>query len=399
MDSSNDKNLLVIDDEQEILKSLQRQFRKRYKVYIAENADIAYELLREQAVQVIISDQRMPGITGTQFYKKIAGEYPDPVRLILTGYTDIDAIISAINDGNIFRYVTKPWNPVELNTTVREAFERYWLTVHNRQLMRQLQNHNQELEKKVAERTRELQQGNRELQQLNEQKNQFLGMVVHDLRNPIGVVKMYTEFLLGEPFGEMASESLELLRVMNYSSESMMQILNDLLDISAIESGNLVLHKEKHDLLQCIQHNVGINRIFAEKKGISIVVEASTTIPKFVFDRRKIEQVLNNLLSNAIKYSHPGTKITIAVSRENDMAVVKVIDQGQGIPKEDQQRIFHPFQTTRIRGTDGEVSTGLGLTIVNKIITGHQGKIEVQSEIDRGTTFTFTLPLFAESKQ
>ena len=157
--------LLIIDDEEEVVKSLKRNFRKKYQVHIATNAEEGYRLTQQFPVQVVISDQRMPGMKGTELFKKLRQERPDVVRLILTGYSDIDAIISAINDGSIFRYITKPWNPDELDAIVREAFELHELRANNKRLLHELQEANVTLEGKVEQRTTELTKINERLTQ------------------------------------------------------------------------------------------------------------------------------------------------------------------------------------------------------------------------------------------
>lgn len=131
-------HLLIVDDEPEVANSLHRQFRRNYTVHTATNVPDALKILAEWPVQVVISDQRMPEVTGVEFFTRIKDEYPDTIRVLLTGYADIDAVISAINDGSIFRYIRKPWDRTELESVVREAFERQKLTTENRRLLSEL---------------------------------------------------------------------------------------------------------------------------------------------------------------------------------------------------------------------------------------------------------------------
>ena len=135
-------NLLLIDDEIDIVKSLYRQFRKNYGVYRANSAEEGYEIMTQVPIDVIISDQRMPGMKGSEFFDRVKNDYPDAIRLLLTGYADVQAVIEAINDGNIFRYITKPWDPIELKTIVREAFQKHDLIIKNRVLVKELQDTN-----------------------------------------------------------------------------------------------------------------------------------------------------------------------------------------------------------------------------------------------------------------
>lgn len=188
-DQTDRDQLLIIDDEEEVLRALYRQFRRDYAVHLANSAEAGYRIMTEFPVHVIISDQRMPGMNGAEFFGKIKTEFPDAVRLLLTGYSDIQAVIAAINDGNIFRYIVKPWDPLELDTIVREAFDRYHLLVENRLLLVKLQQANSDLEARVAARTAELADANERLKALNAQKDQFLGMAAHDMRTPITVIQ------------------------------------------------------------------------------------------------------------------------------------------------------------------------------------------------------------------
>ena len=177
------------------------------------------------------------------------------------------------------------------------------------------------------------------------------------------------------------------------TSKFMLELLNNLLDISKIESGKLELEVTKNHYPDFIRKNIEFNRFFATEKGILIDLVLSDDIPLVDCDKNKIEQVLNNLISNAIKYSHPNTTIHIEVLMENSFVVTKVIDQGQGIPANELPHVFKPFQKASTKPTAGEKSTGLGLAIVKKIVEGHQGIIGVESEVGKGSTFFFKLPL------
>ncbi len=154
-------SVLVVDDEPEVLATLRRQLRREFTVYTAESAEQALEILNTHPVQTIISDQRMPEMTGAEFLARAKAEYPDTVRILLTGYADLQAMIEAINSGQIFRYITKPWDPMEIRTLVREACQRCHLVQENQRLVTALQDANAELEQRVEARTRELAESER----------------------------------------------------------------------------------------------------------------------------------------------------------------------------------------------------------------------------------------------
>lgn len=241
--------------------------------------------------------------------------------------------------------------------------------------------------------TRQLQKKNVLLNKLNDQKNEFIGMAAHDLRNPISIIIGYCEFILEEAAGRLPEQHIRFLQIILHSSEFMLKMLNELLDIAKIESGKLILNKEPVSPEKLIQGNIALNRLIAEKKDITINVEIFEDIPQINADPDKIEQVLNNLVSNAIKFSNPGTKITVSAFRSKEYITVMVKDQGQGIADEDIEKLFKPFSKFSTKATAGEKSTGLGLTISKKIIMGHGGKIWVESKVGEGTTFYFNLPI------
>jgi signal transduction histidine kinase len=385
--------LLIIDDEEEILKALKRQFRDEYDVFVARNADDGYRIMTETPIQVIISDQRMPGMNGSDFFSRVKTQFPDAVRLLLTGYADIQTVIDAINDGNIFRYVIKPWNPAELTTVVREAFTRYNLVVQNRHLLEELQNANKSLEARVIERTEALEDANNRLRNLVEQRDRFIGMAAHDLRTPIQVVQGFTDLLLHPQ--TRPDEFAEFALIIQDSMRDMLTLLNNLLDITAIESGKIILNPTLVNVSAFIERVAKRNRMLAEKKGIQLTVSVDDDVPAFRFDQQRIEQVLNNLLSNAFKFSYSGSFVHICMKRLNEEILFEVADQGIGIPEEEISKIFNEFQRASNQPTGSESSTGLGLSICKRLIELHEGSIGVTSVVGQGSKFYFTLPLLA----
>ncbi|MBC8171884.1 MAG: hybrid sensor histidine kinase/response regulator [Anaerolineae bacterium] len=382
--------LLVIDDETEILKALKRQFKYDYDVHIAATAAEGYQIMTEFPIQVIISDQRMPGMSGAEFFNRVKGEFPDAMRLLLTGYADIQAVIGAINDGNIFRYITKPWEPVELDTIVRQAFERYQLIIQNRSLVTELSEANVFLEERVVERTVELEAANEHLITLNLQKDRFVGMAAHDIRGPIGSVRGCADLLLSERLSP--SESKEFVQVIRDTSQKILHLVNDLLDITAIQTGKLSLQPRSVAVDTFLQTVWRLNRLIGEQKGITLELDIQPGLESTMFDTERIEQVLDNLIGNAFKFSPTHTVVRLSAATSNDYLVIKVTDQGPGIHPDDIHRLFAEFSTTRARPTGGEQSSGLGLSICKRIVELHGGTIQVKSDFGKGSTFEVTLP-------
>jgi len=237
--------------------------------------------------------------------------------------------------------------------------------------------------------TKELEEQNQLLKSLNEQKNEFLGIAAHDLRNPIGVIQGFSELLEENIADEFKDYTEEITKM----SSKMLSLLDDLLDISKIEAGKLDLNKYEIDYNAFVAQNIRMNELLAKSKGIKIVSDLEVHELIVSVDEEKINQVLNNLIGNAIKYSYPGSTITVKVFKEINQLVTQVIDNGQGIPEKEIEGLFYPFKQTSVRPTSGETSHGLGLAIVKKIIEGHNGHVGVSSEFGKGSVFSFILPI------
>jgi signal transduction histidine kinase len=250
-----------------------------------------------------------------------------------------------------------------------------------------------QLNNELANLQRELTQKNMALERLNEQKNRFLGMAAHDLRNPLGVILSYSQFLLEAGDSPLSPDKEEIVSIIHNSSQFMLGLVNDLLDIATIESGKLQLNKEPTDINRLVGRAATLNQVLAAPKNIQIRYSTINSGPPLLVDRQKIVQVLNNLIGNAVKFSPSQTTIQLDIKLISDAVVVTVKDEGPGIPPSEIDQLFKPFSVTSVNSTGGEKSTGLGLAISRRIIEGHNGRIWVQSEVGHGSTFGFSLPL------
>lgn len=247
------------------------------------------------------------------------------------------------------------------------------------------------LNNEMANLQRELAKKNAELKKLNDLKNQFLGMAAHDLRNPLGNILNYSEFLMEET-ANLNEEQIEFIEDIRSRSEFMLKLVDDLLDVSSIESGDVSLFLDSVDLRDLISKVVKLNQTVALSKNITIEFFPPEEAAELSIDASKIEQTLTNLITNAIKFSPNGTKVQIFLEIKEGVIKVSVKDQGRGIPETEIDKLFKPFGKTSTASTGGEKSTGLGLFIVRRIIEAHQGEIWLESELNRGSVFHFTLP-------
>jgi len=249
------------------------------------------------------------------------------------------------------------------------------------------------LNEDLSNLTRDLHKKKSQLEALNQEKNEFLGMAAHDLRKPIGLILSYSDFLIDEASDNLSDEHLGFLDTIQKSCTFMKRIVDDFLDVSAIEAGRFELDLRLVGLERVLEHGLRLNMLQAAKKGIALDVKADSPLPRLLIDPAKVEQVITNLVSNAIEHTQPETRVEIRLSLFDSQVKFSVKDQGPGIPEDELDRIFKPFEKTSVKKTGGEKSTGLGMVITRKIIEAHKGKIWVESAVNKGTHIHFSLPI------
>jgi len=239
---------------------------------------------------------------------------------------------------------------------------------------------------------RELAKANARLKATNDQKNFLLGMLAHDLRNPLNAISGFAELLEEMLAGRVADKEMSCLSTISESSRAMLLLVEDTLTLSALETGFLTLECQPVDLAELARRAVRLLAMVAEFKGVRLLLTLPPGPVQVSLDPTRIEQVLSNLITNAIKFSYAGSEVRVSVSGgEGQPALLEVRDQGTGIPHDVRAHLFEPFVRGHRTGTAGESSTGLGLAICHKIVAAHGGTIAVASEIGCGTTFTVTL--------
>lgn len=277
------------------------------------------------------------------------------------------AVLSS--DGNSFSTETLTLLSVILVSTS--------LAIENAILYQDLYQHNVNLNKLVEERTAEI--------------RKLLGIAAHDLRNPLSAIRGFAELLNDGMCGKLNEEQKDLISTIYGTTDSLLHMVNDLLDVSVIESGEMNLEMALADLGALINEVVRLDRMTAERKGITINLSIDPLPDDLVFDHRKMRQVIDNLVSNAIKFSPRDTDIRVTARCVKDDVSITVKDQGPGIPENERGKLFETFGKTSVRPTGGETSTGLGLAICRRIVLGHGGRIEVDCPDGGGSEFRVVL--------
>lgn len=238
---------------------------------------------------------------------------------------------------------------------------------------------------------RDLVKKNKELEELINLKNYFLGMAAHDLKNPSAIIIQFADLLEEEPNLE-PKLIREIISHISHTARYMYNLVNDLLDYTASESGKIAIQSVPFSLKKLLDTTLRNNEYFGRRKNIDLSGICKPENATVKIDPQRIEQAVNNLVSNAFKFSHPNTKVKVIMELKNNSLIISVVDQGQGIPETEIPNLFIPFRPGKVKSTEGEKSTGLGLSLVKKITEGHGGKVEVDSRPGMGSTFRLIIP-------
>jgi signal transduction histidine kinase len=254
------------------------------------------------------------------------------------------------------------------------------------------------LEQKVADRTRdlgealtEIDEKNRQLQLASQHKSEFLANMSHELRTPLNAIIGFSELLLDSMVGTLTPKQSDYVRDILASGKHQLAVINDVLDLSRVEAGRLDLERSTFSVSNAVTDAVALVRARATQRGIALSEQLDSHLGHVNADQRKVKQVLVNLLSNAVKFTPDGGRVGVRAYRENGEVAIAVSDTGPGIAPDEIRLIFREFgQTASARGHEG---TGLGLALAKRIVELHGGRIWVESQTGRGSTFTFTLPV------
>lgn len=250
----------------------------------------------------------------------------------------------------------------------------------------------QDLENKVESRTSELKKALEELKKISRRKSDFISSVSHELRTPLTSIKGYASILLSGNLGALPEQVKERLEKVNRHSDELVHFINDLLDISRIESGKVIMKREPCELTKIVEKIIDLLSVQLKEKDIELHADVAKDANSIIVDKQQIERVFINIIGNAIKFTPPKGKITIRSKKINEAAQVDITDTGCGIPEEAKEAIFEEFYRVDNPINQQAKGTGLGLALVKTIIESHGGKIWVESKIDKGSTFSFTLP-------
>jgi len=351
--------ILYVDDEENNLNSFKAFFRKYYEVYIAKNAAEALRILESIPVEIILSDQRMPATTGVEFLEKTIPYCPNSIRILITGQSDIDVVIDAINRGQVFKYIQKPWDWEKISLIIENAAQ-------------------------IFQSGKELNLKNIELQKLNNELNKFVYSVSHDLRSPLMSIMGVLEL------SKMEKNSFNptYLKIIEDCVLKLDSYLKNIIDY--------YVNSKSDELLQIINFQELIDDILKAQNKLDVAIFIETDVKQsgeFIGDLFRIKVILNNLISNAIKFKNPDNdyhKIQIVINANQKSVYITISDNGIGILQEHLEHIFKMF--FRTLSANEKQGSGIGLYIVKEALEKIGGNIEVASTAEAGTSFKIYIP-------
>ncbi len=353
-------NILYLDDEEQNLFSFSALFRREYNVFVTSSVQAAVEYLNNNTVHIIFSDQKMPEVSGVEFFETIRYDYPDAVRILITGYADIDAVIDAINRGQVYRYVSKPWDPNDLKVCIENAIEKY-------------------------NTDREIINTNKELKRVNAELEQFVYSASHDMRAPLASIKGLVNVIKAEGIEGRFEEYITMI---DRSVTKLNDFVTNIIYYYQNTQGDEIVSEIDFDLL--------IEEVWDKCQSVDGVdrIHFSRTMARtgnFRSDVHRLKMILSNLLANSIKFSDPNKSentIDIEVVQNAERAVIKVSDNGIGIHPQEIDKIFQMFYPE----DDKNAGSGVGLYIVKQAVDKMLGNITVKSVVGEGTRFIVELP-------
>jgi two-component system, sensor histidine kinase and response regulator len=372
-------NILVIDDEPGIREGCRRALTPQgYSVEIAEDGQIGLAKIQAGNFDLVLIDVMMPGTSGIDLISVIHQHDPEIVCVIITGYATVDLAVRAIKQG-AYDFLTKPFTTDDLILVVHQGLERRQLSLEAKRL------------RAIEVEAQRLAQEKARLEELDRAKVAFIRLVTHELQAPISAITTYLDLILN---GYIPPEQQrEYLEKSQERAKEQLALINDLLEFGKLKEVKIAAKQERLQVEQVLQGVLEQLEPLAQAKEQTISADISPDLAPVFIAADQMKSVWTNLISNSIKYTPPQGSISIRLSQDNSNILGEVADNGIGIPVDAQVNLFSEFFRARNAKELNIPGTGLGLAIVKQIVEKAGGKISVESEMGRGTKFSFLLPI------
>lgn len=368
-------NLLVVDDEPGIRSGVQRILENfsvsypfmdedfEFDVMVAETGEQAIEILDSKPLDIVLLDNKLPGIQGIEVLEYISKKEMDIVVVMITSYASLDLAVKATRQG-AYDFVPKPFTPKELRASVETITKQLFL----RRMTTQMRTEGKQI------------------------RFQFLSVLSHELKSPLNAVEGYLRLMQEKKAGEHVQDYMDMIDRALFRIQGMRNLILDMLDFTRIESGKKARTIEPVLLCEVAQQCIDSFQPLSIQRDVDIYLNCSRQI-QMDADRQEMEIVFNNLISNAIKYNNKGGRVDIQMVKEKDQIIIEVLDTGIGMKKEDMDKLFGDFVRIRSEQTKHISGSGLGLSIVKKILELYKADIKVESTPGKGSCFKVAFPV------
>jgi two-component system, sensor histidine kinase and response regulator len=365
--------ILIIDDEpgiREGTKRILQNFKVDYpfmdeqidfQVLEAGTGKAGIEIIDSELPEILLLDNKLPDIQGVEVLEYVKSKHYDIIVVMITSYASLELAVKATRDG-AFDFIPKPFTPQEIRASVENITKQIFL----KRMTQTLNNTGKQI------------------------RFQFLSVLSHELKAPLNAIDGYLKMIREKQFGNNVDAYEEMLDRSMERIKGMRQLILDLLDLTKIETGKPTQKLETLNIRKIVQMSVDTIRPYAIQKDVDIYINSREAF-EMKADPGEIEIIMNNLISNAVKYNKAGGRVDIFLEKKEREIKITVSDTGIGLKNEDKEKIFDDFVRIKSFQTREVTGSGLGLSIVKKIVDMYQGSIDVQSEPDKGTTFTITL--------
>lgn len=367
--------VLVVDDEPGIRMGTHRILQNfkvdypfmdehiEFRVLEAATGEEGIDLIESEKPDILLLDNKLPGIQGVEVLEYVKKKLYDIVVVMITSYASLELAVKATRDG-AYDFIPKPFTPQELRSSIENITKQLFLK-------------------------RMTQKMNKEGKQI---RFQFLSVLSHELKAPINAIEGYLKIMHDRPYGENISSYQDMIDRSLERITGMRSLIMDLLDLTKIESGQPVQRLQEVDISRIALISMDTMRPYAIQKDVDIYLNTKEKI-LMEADPNEIEIIFNNLISNAVKYNKNGGRVDVFIKESKDNILIKVSDSGIGMTEEEKSRLFQDFVRIKNQKTRNITGSGLGLSIMKKIVDMYHGEIDVQSTPDKGSTFSITFPL------
>jgi signal transduction histidine kinase len=372
-------NILVIDDEVGMREGCRRALAPQgFRVSTAENGAEGLRKLREQQFDLVLLDAMMPGMGGLELLEHVREHDPEIICIMITGYATVDLAAQAMKQG-AHDFLPKPFTSEELLTTVRRGLQER----QRRLVLRE--------QKEQEEEAQQLERARQEMAKLDAIESRFMLVIVHELRNPAGVIKNYLQMMRAGYVDD--NEWDQYLEQLDLRASQLLDMLDDLLELANLKARRSPAKAVPVAVADVLEEVIRELRPDAEAKGLDVEVQIEAR-PTLMAQPAHLQSLWTHLIANAIRYT-PHGQVRVTLTEQGRQIIGTVADTGIGISIEELGRIFQEFYRSEAAKEQVALGTGLGLSIVNQIVKTYQGAIQVDSAPGQGSTFTFRLPKVA----